>query len=356
MKLPRRNFLHLAAGAAALPAVSRVARALAYPLRPVRLIVGWPPGGGADQVARLIAPSLSDRLGQQVVIENRPGAGTFLSVQAVLNSAPDGYTLLHYGGSTLMNVKISANPPPLEEGIAPVAGLVAYPMILVAHPLFPAKTVPELIDYAKANPGKVTMASFGIGTASHLAGELLKQMACIEMVHVPYRGGAPMITDLVAGQVQIGFDVMVTSLPHVRTGALRALAVAGSRRGYEVAKGQYLIVEDAELERSRSKAHTPSRLTALCRAPRSTSASSIALITRSRQNPAPSCLIPGAAAQTQVVSVAKIRLDRRKSTRLFKGIISSDISEFESHMPSQAVSLWAMSGLQNWSGSKPSGK
>jgi len=126
-------------------------------------------------------------------------------------------------------------------------------------------------------------------------------------------------------------------------------------RGYEVAKGQYLIVEDAELERSRSKAHTPSRLTALCRAPRSTSASSIALITRSRQNPAPSCLIPGAAAQTQVVSVAKIRLDRRKSTRLFKGIISSDISEFESHMPSQAVSLWAMSGLQNWSGSKPSG-
>jgi tripartite-type tricarboxylate transporter receptor subunit TctC len=228
MKLPRRKFLHLAACAAALPAFSRVARAQAYPLRPVRLIVGWPPGGGADQVARLIAPSLSERLGQQVVIENRPGAGTFLSVQAVLNSAPDGYTLLHYGGSTLMNAKISANPPPLEDGIAPVAGLVAYPMILVAHPLFPAKTVPELIDYAKSNPGKVTMASFGIGTASHLAGELLKQMAGISMV--PYRGGAPMITDLLAGQVQIGFDVMVTSLPHVRTGALRALAVAGSRR------------------------------------------------------------------------------------------------------------------------------
>jgi tripartite-type tricarboxylate transporter receptor subunit TctC len=129
-----------------------------------------------------------------------------------------------------MNAKISANPPPLEDGIAPVAGLVAYPMILVAHPLFPAKTVPELIDYAKSNPGKVTMASFGIGTASHLAGELFKQMAGIDMVHVPYRGGAPMITDLLGGQVQIGFDVMVTSLPHVRTGALRALAVAGSRR------------------------------------------------------------------------------------------------------------------------------
>jgi tripartite-type tricarboxylate transporter receptor subunit TctC len=231
MKLPRRNFLCLAAGAAAaLPDVSRFASAQAYPTRPVRWIIGFPPGGGADQVGRLIAPSLSERLGQQVVIENRPGAGTFLSVQAVLNSAPDGYTLLHYGGSTLMNAKISANPPPLEDGIAPVAGLVAYPMILVAHPLFPAKTVPELIDYAKFNPRSVTIASFGVGTASHLAGELLKQMAGLEMVHVPYRGGAPMITDLLAGQVQIGFDVMVTSLPHVRTGALSALAVAGSRR------------------------------------------------------------------------------------------------------------------------------
>ena len=225
----RRQFITLLAGAGLL-AVAPRAFATEYPTRPVRWIIGFPPGGGADLVARLIAPSLSERLGQQVVIENRPGAGTFLSVQAVLNSAPDGYTLLHYGGSTLMNAKISANPPPLEDGIAPVAGLVAYPMILVAHPLFPAKTVPELIDYAKSNPGKVTMASFGIGTASHLAGELLKQMAGIDMVHVPYRGGAPMITDLLAGQVQIGFDVMVTSLPHVRTGALRALAVAGSRR------------------------------------------------------------------------------------------------------------------------------
>src|SRR5262249_27836544 len=193
MKLPRRNFLQLAAGAAALPAVSRIAQAQGYPARPVRWIIGFPPGGGADQVARLIAPSLSERLGQQVVIENRPGAGTFLSLQAVLLSvraglhpAPDGSTLPPYGGSTLMNAKISATPPPLEDGIAPVAGLVAYPMILVAHPLFLAKTVPKLIDYAKSNPGKVTMASFGIGTASHLAGELLKQMAGIDMVHVPY--------------------------------------------------------------------------------------------------------------------------------------------------------------------------
>jgi tripartite-type tricarboxylate transporter receptor subunit TctC len=225
MTIARRQFLQLA-GAGLLAVAPRAFAKEDYPTRPVRWIIGFPPGGGADQVARLIAPSLSERLGQQVVIENRPGAGTFLSVQAVLNSAPDGYTLLHYGGSTLMNAKISANPPPLEDGIAPVAGLVTYPMILVVHPLVPAKTVPELIDYA----GKVTMASFGIGTASHLAGELFKQMAGIDMVHVPYRGGAPMITDLLAGQVQIGFDVMVTSLPHVRTGALRALAVAGSRR------------------------------------------------------------------------------------------------------------------------------
>jgi tripartite-type tricarboxylate transporter receptor subunit TctC len=231
MKLPRRNFLHLLAGAAAVPAVSRIARAQAYPLRPVRLIVGWPPGGGADQVARLIAPSLSDRLGQQVVIENRPGAGTFLSVQEVLNSAPDGYTLLHYGGSTLMNVKISANPPPLEEGIAPVAGLVAYPMILVAHPLFPAKTVPELIDYAKSNPGKVSMASFGIGTASHLAGELLKQMAGIDMVHVPYRGGAPMITDLLAGQVQIALPEVPTIAEGLPGYEARTWAGVGAPKG-----------------------------------------------------------------------------------------------------------------------------
>ena len=229
MTIARRQFLQLA-GAGLLAVAPQAFATEDYPTRPVRWIIGFPPGGGADQVARLMAPSLSERLGQQVVIENRPGAGTFVSVQAVLNSAPDGYTLLHYGGSTLMNAKISANPPPLEDGIAPVAGLVAYPMILVAHPLFPAKTVPELIDYAKSNPGKVTMASFGIGTASHLAGELLKQMAGIDTVHVPYRGGAPMVTDLLAGQVQIGFDVMVPSLPHVRTGALRALAVAGSRR------------------------------------------------------------------------------------------------------------------------------
>jgi tripartite-type tricarboxylate transporter receptor subunit TctC len=231
MKLPRRKFLHLAAGAAALPAVSRIARAQTYPTRPVRWIVGFPPGGGADTVARIMVPWLSERLGQQVIIENRPGASTNIAVQAVVNSPPDGYTLLFYGASAVVNTSIFDNLPfNLQRDILPVSGLVAYPMVLVANPSVPAKTVGELIAYAKANPGKVTMASFATGSASHLAGELFKMMAGVNMVHVPYRGGAPMVTDLLAGQVQVGFDVMVTSLPHVRTGALRALGVAGNNR------------------------------------------------------------------------------------------------------------------------------
>jgi tripartite-type tricarboxylate transporter receptor subunit TctC len=231
MKLSRRNFLHLAAGAAALPVVSRIARAQAYPTRPVRWIVGFPPGGGADTVARIVGPWLSERLGQQVIIENRPGASTNIAAQAVINSPPDGYTLLFYGASTVVNTSIFHNLPfDVQRDIAPVSGLVAYPMVLVANPSVPAKTVAELITHAKANPGKVTMASFGTGSASHLAGELFKMKAGINMVHVPYRGGAPMVTDLIAGQVQVGFDVMVTSLPHVRTGALRALGVAGNNR------------------------------------------------------------------------------------------------------------------------------
>jgi tripartite-type tricarboxylate transporter receptor subunit TctC len=231
MNLRRRQILYLAAGAAVLPTMSRMAKAEIYPSRPVRLIVGFPPGGGADTVARIVSPWLSERIGQQVIIENRPGASTNIAVQAVVNSPPDGYTLLFYGGSSIVNKYIFANLPfDLQRDIVPVCGLVAYPMILVAHPSVPAKTVAELIAHAKANPGKVSMASFGTGSASHLAGELLKMMAGINMVHVPYRGGAPMITDLIAGQVQVGFDVMVTSLPHVRTGALRALAVAGRNR------------------------------------------------------------------------------------------------------------------------------
>ena len=183
--LHRRQFLHLAAGAAALAVASRVAVAQAYPTRPVHWIVGFPPGGGADTVARIIASWLSERLGQQVIIENRPGAGTNIAVQAVVNSPPDGYTLLFFGLGNVINVSIFPNLPfDIRRDIAPVCGLVAYPMVLVAH----AKTVAELIAHAKANPGKVSMASFGTGTVSHLAGELFKMMAGVEMVHVSYRG------------------------------------------------------------------------------------------------------------------------------------------------------------------------
>jgi tripartite-type tricarboxylate transporter receptor subunit TctC len=226
----RRDLLHLAA-AAALAAVPRTAWAQTYPARPLRWIVGFPPGGGADTVARIMGAWLSERLGQQVIIENRPGASTNIAAQAVVNAPPDGYTLLFYGASTVVNTSIFHNLPfNVLRDIMPVSGLVGFPMVFVANPSVPAKTVAELIAYAQASPRKVTMASFGTGTASHLAGELFKMMAGIDMVHVPYRGGAPMVTDLIAGQVQVGFDVMVTTLPHVRTGALRALGVAGNNR------------------------------------------------------------------------------------------------------------------------------
>jgi tripartite-type tricarboxylate transporter receptor subunit TctC len=231
MKLPRRQFLHLAAGAAALPAVSQIAWAQPYPSRPVRWIVGFPAGGGADTVVRIMEPWLSKRLGQPVIIENRPGASTNIAAQAVINSSPDGYTLLWLGLSTVVNASLFVNLPfDVKRDLDPVAGVVDYPMVMVTHPSAPAKTVPELIAYAKANPGKVTMASFGTGSASHLAGELFKHMAGIDLAHVPYRGGAAMIADLIGGQVQVGFDVMVTSLPQIRSGKLRALAVLGARR------------------------------------------------------------------------------------------------------------------------------
>jgi len=231
MELPRRQFLHLAAAAAALPVVCRTASAQAYPTKPIRWIVGFPPGGGADTVARIMEPWLSKRLGQPVIIENRPGASTNIAVQAVVNSPPDGYTLLWHGLSSVVNASLFSNLPfDIQRDIDPAAGVVSYPMIMVAHPSVPAKSVAELIAHAKANPGKVTMASFGTGSASHLAGELFKFMAGIDMVHVPYRGGAPMTTDLIGGQVQVGFDVMVTALPQVRSGKLRALGVLGAKR------------------------------------------------------------------------------------------------------------------------------
>ena len=231
MKLPRRQFVHLAVVAAALPAVSCAASAEAYPTKPIRWIIGFPAGGGADTVARIMEPWLSRRLGQPVIIENRPGASTNIAVQAVVNSPPDGYTLLWHGLSSVVNASLFTNLPfDIQRDIDPTAGVVSYPMIMVAHPSVPAKSVAELIAHAKANPGKVTMASFGTGSASHLAGELFKFMAGIDMVHIPYRGGAPMTTDLIGGQVQVGFDVMVTALPQVRSGKLRALGVLGAKR------------------------------------------------------------------------------------------------------------------------------
>ena len=231
MKLPRRRFLHLAGAAAALPAFSRIAVAQTYPTRPVRWIVGFPPGGGADIVSRIMTPWLSERLGQSVIVENRAGAGGNISVQAVVNSPPDGYTLLFIGASAAVNASLfDSLPYNLLRDIAPVSGLIDFPLVMVANPSMPATNISELIALAKASPGKVTMGSYGTGSTSHVAGELFKMMAGLGMIHVPYRGGAPMVTDLVGGQVQVGIDVLTGSLAHIRAGALRALAMAGKSR------------------------------------------------------------------------------------------------------------------------------
>jgi tripartite-type tricarboxylate transporter receptor subunit TctC len=231
MKLLRRRFLYLAAAAAGLPAAAPSARAQSYPSRPLRWIVGFPPAGGADTVVRIVAPWLAERLGQPVVIENKPGATTNISIQAVVGSPPDGYTLLFVAASAAVNASLFDHLPfNLVRDIAPVSGLVDFPLVMVANPSVPAKTMVEFIAYAKANPGKITIASFGTGSTSHVSGELFKAMAGINLVHVPYRGSAPMLTDLVGGQVQVGIDVMTTALPHIRAGALRALGIAGKHR------------------------------------------------------------------------------------------------------------------------------
>ena len=231
MKFPRRRFLHLAAGAAALPAVSRFAWAQNYPTRPVRIIVGFPAGGTTDIAARLIAQALSERLGQQFVVENRPGASTNLAVEAVVRAPGDGYTLLAASATNTINVslfeKLNFN---FIRDIVMVAGLVSSPLVLEVHPSVPVKTVPELIAYAKANPGKVTLASFGVGTTSHVAGELFKMMTGVNMLHVPYRGSAPLVTDLIGGQVQAAVDNLPASIEHIRAGKLRALAVTTAAR------------------------------------------------------------------------------------------------------------------------------
>jgi len=231
MKLPRRTFLHLAAGAAALPAVSRVARAQAYPARPVRWIVPYPPGGAADPIARLIGPFLSERLGKPVVIENKPGAGANIGTEFVVRSPPDGHTLLFITTANMINATFYRDLSfDFMRDITPVAGLVRLPLVLEVNPSVPVKTVAELIAYAKANPGKVNFASAGVGTSLHLAAELFNMMTGTKMIHVPYRGSAPALTDLLAGQVQVLFDNLFTSLEHIKAGKLRAVGVATAAR------------------------------------------------------------------------------------------------------------------------------
>jgi len=226
MKLPRRKFLHLAAGAAALPAVSRVAWAQTYPTRPVRLIVPVAPAGASDITARLIGQWLSERLGQPFIIENRPGAGNSIGTEAVVRAPADGYTLLLVGGFNAVNAtfydKLNYN---FIRDIAPVASIVRTPFVMVVNPSVPAKSVPEFIAYAKANPGRITFGSAGIGGSNHLAGELFKFMAGVNMVHVPYRGIAPALNDLLGGQVQVTFASMPSSIEYISAGRLRALAV-----------------------------------------------------------------------------------------------------------------------------------
>jgi tripartite-type tricarboxylate transporter receptor subunit TctC len=231
MKLPRRTFLHLAAGAAALPAVSRMAMAQPYPSRPVRIIVGQAAGSGSDTAARLIGQWLSERLGQQFIIDNRPGAAGNIATEAVVRALPDGHTLLLVNAGNAINAtlydKLNFN---FIRDIAPVAGIFRVPQVMEVNPSVPVKTVSEFIAYAKANPGKVNMASAGIGSVHHVAGELFKFMTGVDMVHVPYRGTTPALTDLLAGQAQVMFDVTPSSTPHIRAGKLRALAVTTATR------------------------------------------------------------------------------------------------------------------------------
>jgi tripartite-type tricarboxylate transporter receptor subunit TctC len=231
MRIPRRRFLCQVAGAAALPVVSRIARAQTYPTRPVRLIVPVAPGGPTDIIARLMGQSLSERLGQPFIVENRSGAGTNIATEMVVRAAPDGYTLLIVLTSSAINAtlyeKLNFN---FIRDIAPVASIIRTPNVMVVHPSFPAKTVPEFIAYAKANPGKINMANPGTGTGPHMSGQLFKMMAGVSLIDVPYRGGAPALIDLIGGQVQVMFDPTPNMVEPIRAGRLRALAVTTATR------------------------------------------------------------------------------------------------------------------------------
>jgi tripartite-type tricarboxylate transporter receptor subunit TctC len=231
MKRPRRKFLRLAAGAAVLPVFSRGASAVDYPIRPVRLIVGFAPGQAIDITTRMIGQWLSERLGQQFIVENRPGAGGNIGTEAVVRAPPDGYMLLAIGSNNMINAtlyeKLNFN---FIRDIAPVASVARVPQVMEVTPSFPAKTVPEFIAHAKANPGKVSFASAGNGSVAHVTGELFKMMTGVNMLHVPYRGAALALTDLIGGQVDLMFDNMPSSIEYIRAGRLRPLAVSTTTR------------------------------------------------------------------------------------------------------------------------------
>jgi tripartite-type tricarboxylate transporter receptor subunit TctC len=231
MGIARRRFLQLAAGSAVLPTLPRIARAQAYPSRPVRLVVGFPAGGGTDAIARLMGQALSERLGQPFIIENRPGAGTNIGTEAVVRAGADGYTLLYVTPANAINATLYEKLNfVFMRDIVPVVGLVRIASVMVVNPSFPPKTVPEFIAYAKGNPGKINMASAGNGNSSHVSGELFKMMTGVDMVHVPYRGGAAALTDLIGGQVHVMFDAMPNSMPHIKAAKLRPLAVTTAKR------------------------------------------------------------------------------------------------------------------------------
>ena len=231
MKLVRRRFMQLVAGAAAFPALSLTARAEAYPSHPVHMILGFPAGGSSDAIGRMMAQRLSERLGQPFIFDNRPGAGSNIGTEMVAKSAPDGYTILMTTTANAINATLYDNLNfNFVRDFAPVAGIFRVPNVLEVHPSVPVKTVPEFIAYAKANPGKLNFASGGIGSTQHLSAELFKFMAGVDMRHVPYRGSAPALIDLLSGQVQVMFDLMPASIGHIRAGRLRALAVTTAKR------------------------------------------------------------------------------------------------------------------------------
>ena len=231
MNVPRRQFLQLTAGAAALPAFARDALAQSYPSRPVRWIVGFAPGGGNDIVARLMGQWLSERLGQPFIVDNRPGGGANIATEAVVNAAPDGYTLLMAGIPNATNAALYPNLKfNFMREIMPVVGILRIPNVMVVHPAFPARTLPEFLSFAKANPGKINMASPGTGSGGHLSGELFKLMAGVNLVHVPFRGNGPALTALIGGQVDVLFPSPPSSIEHIRAGQLRGLAVTSAAR------------------------------------------------------------------------------------------------------------------------------